>query len=36
VLVDANPDAVEVMRGRLDPSTVFLDATSPGSPGAPG
>ena len=36
VLVDTNPDAVEVMRGRLDPSTVFLDATSPGSPGAPG
>jgi site-specific DNA-methyltransferase (adenine-specific) len=36
VLVDANPDAVEVMRGRLGPRTAFVDATSPGSPAEPG
>jgi site-specific DNA-methyltransferase (adenine-specific) len=36
VLVDANPDAVAVMRGRLGPGTVFLDATAPGTPAAPG
>ena len=34
VLVDANPEAVEVMRRRLDPGTVFLDATTPGTPAA--
>jgi site-specific DNA-methyltransferase (adenine-specific) len=35
VLVDANPDAVAVMRGRLPDRTVFLDATTPGTPAAP-
>ena len=36
VLVDDNPDAVAVMRARLDPSTVFLGATEPGTPAVRG